>query len=168
MTKYVQSKCKFLITFLLLFSLWLILSGNFQPLLIFFGLLSSFLVAWFFSDLLFAQPEFHFSLMVFRFCTYIPWLILEILKANFHLLYLVFHPRMKELIDPHMVVFKTNLKSQLAIVTLANSITLTPGTITVTADRDGVFRVHSIDRESADALPGVMLEKVAKVYGEEI
>ncbi|MFO7748628.1 MAG: Na+/H+ antiporter subunit E [Desulfobacteraceae bacterium] len=168
MTNHVQSKFKFLTTFLLLLGLWLVLSGNFDPLLIFFGLLSSFLVAWFFSDLLFADPEFRFSLMVPRFCAYIPWLMLQILKANFHLLYLVFHPRMKELIDPHMVVFKTNLKSQMAIVTLANSITLTPGTITVTADRDGVFRVHSIDRESAEALPGVMLEKVAKVYGEEI
>ncbi|MCP4022621.1 MAG: cation:proton antiporter, partial [Desulfobacteraceae bacterium] len=41
-------------------------------------------------------------------------------------------------------------------------------TITVTANSDGVFRVHAIDRESAVALPGKMLEKVAAVFGEEI
>ncbi|MBU1343688.1 MAG: Na+/H+ antiporter subunit E, partial [Proteobacteria bacterium] len=99
---------------------------------------------------------------------YMPWLIWEIVKANFHLLYIAFHPRMKDLIDPHIITFKTNLKSDIAITTLANSITLTPGTITVTADSDGVFRVHAIDRESAEALPGTMLKKVAQVFGEDI
>ena len=75
---------------------------------------------------------------------------------------------MNEMIHPHIIDFKTNLKSDLAITTLANSITLTPGTITVTASRDGVFRVHAIDKPSAEALPGVMLEKVANVFGEKI
>ena len=53
-----------------------------------------------------------------------------------------------------------------SVTTLANSITLTPGTITVTTGSDGTYRVHAIDKPSADALPGEMLDKVADIYGE--
>ena len=167
-----QSKWKaffsFLITFVLMFLTWILLSEKFEPLLLWLGGISCFLVAYYFYDLLFPDIETGHIKIFFRFLNYCPWLILEIIKANFHLLYLAFHPRMKSLIDPHIITFKTNLKSDIAITTLANSITLTPGTITVTADRDGFFSVHAIDRESAEALPGIMLEKVAKVFGEEI
>ena len=165
---FYKSFFSFLITFFLMFFSWIVLSGKFDPLLLWLGGISSFFVAYYFYDLLFPAMETGYISIFFRFIAYTPWLIWEIIKANFHLLYLAFHPRMKELIDPHIITFKTNLKSDIAITTLANSITLTPGTITVTADRDGVFKVHAIDRESAEALPGTMLKKVAKVFGEEI
>ena len=158
----------FLITFILMFLSWIVLSGKFDPLLLWLGGISSFFVAYYFYDLLFPAMEPGYMKVFFRFVRYTPWLMWEIIKANFHLLYLAFHPRMKDLIDPHIITFKTNLKSDIAIATLANSITLTPGTITVTADQDGVFRVHAIDRESAEGLPGIMLKKVAQVFGEEI
>ena len=158
----------FLITFILMFLSWIVLSGKFDPLLLWLGGISSFFVAYYFYDLLFPAMEPGYMKVFFRFVRYTPWLMWEIIKANFHLLYLAFHPRMKDLIDPHIITFKTNLKSDIAIATLANSITLTPGTITVTADQDGVFRVHAIDRESAESLPGIMLKKVAQVFGEEI
>jgi multicomponent Na+:H+ antiporter subunit E len=58
------------------------------------------------------------------------------------------------------------LKSDIAITTLANAITLTPGTVTVTANAEGGFRVHAIDRKSAEGLPGTMLDRVTHVYGE--
>lgn len=151
-----------------MFASWIVLSGKFDILLLVLGAVSSFLVAYYFYDLLFPDFESNYAGVFFRFMGYIPWLILEIIKANFHVLKICFHPGMKDLIDPQIIAFKTNLKSDIAIATLANSITLTPGTITVTASRDGVFRVHAIDRESAEALPGTMLEKVAKVFGEEI
>jgi len=165
---YVKNFISFLITFVLLFISWLVLSGKFDPLLLWLGAISSFFVAYYFYDLLFPVMEPAYLKVFLRFIGYTPWLIWEIIKANFHLLYLVLHPRMKELIDPHIFTFQTNLKSDIAIATLANSITLTPGTITVTADSDGVFRVHAIDRESAEALPGTMLKKVAHVFGEDI
>ena len=149
-----------------MFATWVVLSGNFSALLIGLGLFSSALVAWFFHDLLFPSISNAHARIFFKFLSYIPWLILEIIKANFHLLFIVFHPRMKDLIDPHIVTFETDLTSDLAITTLANSITLTPGTITVTAVREGVFRVHAIDKPSADALPGTMLTKTADIFGE--
>ncbi len=158
----------FLITFVLMFISWIVLSGKFDPLLLWLGGISSFLIAYFFHDLLFPNMAPGYLRIFFKFLRYTPWLILEIIKANFHLLYIVFHPRLNDLIDPHIIDFKTDLTSDIAITTLANSITLTPGTITVTAASDGVFRVHAIDKPSAEALPGTMLEKVANVFGEKI
>ncbi len=158
----------FILTFILMFGTWLILSGKFEALLLWLGGISSFLVAYYFHDLLFPAFQSGYFRIFVRFVRYSPWLIWEIVKANFHLLRIVFHPKMNDLIDPHIITFKTNLKSDIAITTLANSITLTPGTITVTATDDGIFRVHAIDRESAEALPGEMLKKVATVFGEEI
>ena len=165
---FLRSFFSFLLTFILMFVTWLVLSGKFEPLMLWLGAISSFLVAFYFYDLLFPALEARYFKTFIRFTQYCPWLIWEIIKANFHLLRLTFHPRMIDLIDPHIITFKTNLKSDMAIATLANAITLTPGTITVTADSEGVFKVHAIDRESAEALPGIMLEKVAKVFGEEI
>ncbi len=157
----------FLVTFVCMFATWMVLSGNFDPLLIGLGLLSSLAVAWFFHDLLFAGVTPGHAGVFVRFCQYIPWLIAEIIKANFHMLFLVFHPRMLQRIDPHIVQFQTGLKSDIAITTLANAVTLTPGTVTITASADGGFRVHAIDAKSAEGLPGVMLDRVARVYGEK-
>lgn len=165
---FLKSVLSFLLTFILMFGTWLVLSGNFAPLLLWLGVISSFLVSLYFYNLLFPALESRYIMIFFRFLKYSPWLVWEIVKANFHLFKIVFHPRMHDLIDPHIITFKTNLTSDIAIATFANSITLTPGTITVTATSDGVFKVHAIDRESAEALPGTMLQKVAHVFGEDI
>jgi len=106
-------------------------------------------------------------LSIWRFLKYIPWLIYQIWIANLHVLYLTFHPRMLDLIDPHIMRFQSKLTKDLSLVTFANSITLTPGTITVSVSVDGDFKVHSIDRMSAEALPGEMEERVAKAFGED-
>ncbi|MBU1195933.1 MAG: Na+/H+ antiporter subunit E [Proteobacteria bacterium] len=165
---YLKSFFPFLITFFIMFLSWIVLSGKFEPLLLWLGGISSFFVSYYFYDLIFPDFKLKYFTVFFRFVRYIPWILFEILKANFHLLYIAFHPRLKEIIDPQIVIFKTNLKSDIAITTLANSITLTPGTITVSANSDGVFKVHALDRQTAEALPGVMLEKVAKIFGEKI
>ncbi len=165
-TKPKFSIISFLITFIFMFITWLVLSGNFSGLLLSLGGISSLIVAWFFHDLLFPDITRGHARIFIKFIAYIPWLLVEIIKANFHLLYLVFHPKMKDLIDPHLINFKTDLESDLAVTTLANAITLTPGTITVTTGVDGAYQVHAIDKSSADALPGTMLEKVADIYNE--
>lgn len=165
---FLKAFLSFLITFVLMFLCWIVLSGIFEPLILFLAVISCFLVAYFFSDLLFPSLEAAYIGMFFRFIQYMPWLIWQIVLANFHVLYVTLHPRMKDLIEPQIITFKTNLKSEIAIVTLANSITLTPGTITVTADSEGVFKVHAIDKASAEGCPGDMLGRVAKIFGETI
>ena len=101
-----------------------------------------------------------------RFVGYIPWLLYQILLANIHVFYLTFHPRMMELIDPQIIIFESRLKSDIARTTFANSVTLTPGTITVNVTTRGKFAVHCINEKSGQPLPGVMEAKIAKVFKE--
>jgi multicomponent Na+:H+ antiporter subunit E len=157
----------FFLRFSVLMALWVVLSGMFDAFHLSLGVLSSAFVAHMSSDLLPASSDVtRLSGIVFRFLLYIPWLILEIFKANLWLLYLVFHPRMIELIDPQTIKLKSKLESPLSITTFANSITLTPGTITIYVDERGYFSVHAIDLKSAQGLPGEMQEKIAHVFGE--
>lgn len=71
-----------------------------------------------------------------------------IVKANLDVAYRVLHPEMP--IRPGIVKVRTNLKSPSGITLLANSITLTPGTLTVEAEEDGVLYVHWIFVRSMD------------------
>jgi multicomponent Na+:H+ antiporter subunit E len=105
--------------------------------------------------------------VAFGFLRYIPWLLLQIFLSARHLLYLSFHPRMLDLIDPNIVRFRSKLKSDLAQIAFANSITLTPGTITIYVNFHRDFSVHAIDRFSGDSLPGEMEEHIASAFGEK-
>ena len=147
---------------------WILLSGKFDAFHLSLGVISCALVSYFSGDLLFKNAEIRdFPASWFRFARYIPWLIYQIFLANLHVLYLTFHPRMMDLIDPQIFKFKSRLRDDLSLVTFANSITLTPGTITVYVSIDGEFSVHAIDTKSKEGLPGEMEAKVAKVFGEE-
>ncbi|NJB67108.1 multicomponent Na+:H+ antiporter subunit E [Desulfobaculum xiamenense] len=155
------------VTFVIMAITWVVLSGQFDPFHLSLGVISCSIVAWFSSDLLFPPRESSGPDGTWiRFCLYIPWLLVEIFKANLWLLYLVFHPRMMDLIDPKIIKFDTRLRKTMSRLTFANSITLTPGTITVYVDVDGRYTVHAIDDKSAAGLPGEMEEKVAKTFGE--
>ena len=157
----------FLITFLIVAGIWIMIAGKYDLFHSTLGLIACLLVTFLSSDLLFPSPPRGLIRQWARFAAYIPWLIVEIFKAGFHVTYLVFHPRMMDLIDPHIVRFRSKLKSDLALVTFANSITLTPGTITVYVSIDGDFKVHAIDRPCGDSLPGTMEEQIAKAFAEQ-
>lgn len=79
---------------------------------------------------------------------YILLLIREVIKSNIHIIKLVLSPHIS--VSPVLVSFKTDLESDLARVVLANSITLTPGTITCNLSDDGTFLVHCLDHRMAD------------------
>lgn len=80
---------------------------------------------------------------------YIPVFVWECIKANFDVAYRVLHPRLP--INPGIVKVKTNLKSDMALTFLANSITLTPGTLTVDIDREnGFLYIHWINVKATD------------------
>ena len=157
----------FFLAFIILFVIWLLLSGKFDLFHISLGIISCSLVSFFSSDLLFPSLKLKgLPILWLRFIKYIPWLLYQIFLANIHVLYLTFHPRMMELIDPRIIKFKSRLKSDMSLVTFANSITLTPGTITVNVSIDGDFKVHAIDRASGDPLPGEMEKQIGKAFGE--
>lgn len=156
----------FLLTFIIMFCFWLIFSGRFDSFHLALGCISSLIVSVISSRLLFLNPVSPRLFKVwFRFLVYLPWLFKQIFIANLRLLYLTFHPGMKSMINPKIIKFKTRLKSDVSRTAFANSITLTPGTITIYADVMGVFTVHCIDDKSGQ-MPGVMEKKIAKVFDE--
>ena len=153
-----------------MFALWIILSGKFDVFHLSLGVISSAIVAFFSADLLFGNQGIkviNLPASWIRFIRYVPWLLYQIFTANLYVLYLTFHPRMMELIDPRIIKFRSRLKGDLSKVTFANSITLTPGTITVYMTLDGIFSVHAIDKKSRQGLPGEMEKRIARAFGEE-
>lgn len=160
-------RAPFFLTFIVSFATWIVLSGKFDIFHLSLGLISCFIVAWFSGDMMFSDTGTKALAGVWiRFILYIPWLIYQIFVANMHVMKLVFHPRMMDLIDPKIIRFRSRLTSDMALFVLANSITLTPGTITVFVSVLGNFTVHVIDQPSGNALPGEMEDRVAKIFGE--
>jgi len=140
---------------------WVVLSGMFDAFHFSLGLLCCALVAQFSHGLLFYGDEkTDWFKGTFGVICYLPWLFYQIVLANLQVAYIVLHPRMLDLIDPHVIRFKTKLKRPISKVTFAQSITLTPGTITVSIHEDE-FSVYALTREASDALPGEMEERVA-------
>jgi multicomponent Na+:H+ antiporter subunit E len=159
----------FLVTFVILYGFWVQLSGVFDFFHLSLGVISCGLVSIVSRDLLFSEgkvtPD-HLS-AVLRFIRYLPWLIYQIILANIYVAKLVLNPKMSSLINPRIIRFKVRLKTDVALMTYANSITLTPGTITVLI-KDGYYYVHSIDQKVADdLLTGEMEDRVAQIYRED-
>ena len=150
-------------TFLIMLGFWILLSGKFDLFHLTLGVISSALVSFLSADLLMYEQGRNRIATGVRFLLYLPWLLYQIVLANLHVTFLALHPKMKDRIDPTIVTFKTKLTTDIAKVALANSITLTPGTITVRIE-DQVFYVHAISRKAAAGLPGEMEERLAKVF----
>ena len=162
-----QRKSSFVISFLILLLFWVVFSGRFDLFHLSLGMISCAIVAWFVSDLSIPNPRpVGIFRLWFNFLLYFPWLIWQILLANFHVMSLVLSPNMMERIDPHILRFRSRIRDELGLVTFANSITLTPGTITVHISAYGDLSVHAIDKDSAAALPGEMEARVARIFGE--
>jgi len=155
----------FLITTIAMFIFWILLSGEFTFILITSGVVASLITAYLSHDIFVGKADLKTETgRVFKFIVYIPWLLWEIILANVEIAYLVLSP--KPLVDPQIVRFKNDLKTDLGIVTLAHSITLTPGTVTVDANREE-FVIHAIWQKSAEGIiSGEMQRKVKKIEGE--
>ena len=146
---------------------WVVLSGKFDFFHLTLGVVSSAIVSFASGDMLFSAKNVkRVPGQWLRFIPYVPWLLFQIFRANIHVMRLVFHPRMRELINPQMIKFKSRLDGEMARFVYANSITLTPGTITVYVSLYGAYTVHAIDDASAEGLPGVMESRVAAIFGE--
>ncbi|MDJ0803196.1 MAG: Na+/H+ antiporter subunit E [Desulfobacterales bacterium] len=162
-----KSRLPHFFTFCVCMITWLVLSGKFDFFHIALGVVSSAIVSITSGDMLLKAHRIGgLPGNWIRFIAYIPWLLFEIFRANLHVMRLVFHPRMMDLIDPRMVRFQSQLDDEMARFILANSITLTPGTITVFVSIYGIFTVHAIDKASGEGLPGEMETRVAAIRGK--
>lgn len=92
---------------------------------------------------------------------YLLVLLVEIVKANRQVLFFILTPRYQA--EPQLIHFTSGLRSEIARVVLANSITLTPGTITVSLE-GSEFYVHCLDREFAEGIEhSVFVELLEKM-----
>jgi len=122
---------KFIGKFIILFGIWLLLTWNLSdPAQIIAGAVISLIVIGLVGDIFIFKSSRAFNpLKVFWMIVYIPYLMWYILLANFDVAYRVIHPDLP--IRPGIVKIKTTLTTDIAKAFLANSITLTPGTLTV-------------------------------------
>ena len=136
--------------FLLFLIIWIIFNGRFTWEVLGVGLAFCVPLWFFFSHFM------HYSIRTeFRVLSKVSWgvrylivLLREIIKANFEVLRLILSSKYEP--EPVLMSFHTDLKTNSARVVLANSITLTPGTITVGLSEDGRFLVHALDRDIAE------------------
>lgn len=142
-----------------LFVLWLLLSQSYSLIHMAIGFAAALGVAWLNSSKL--PPSSH-RVRWPQLIAYIPWLFWRILASGAHLCYLILHPRLP--IAPTMIRHRTELPNESALVILGNSLTLTPGTITVEASSEELV-VHAMDDESALDFTSLRFEnKVANLF----
>ena len=148
---------------LVLFGAWLLLSFYFQPLLIGFGIASCLFVLLIARRMDLVDHEGHPIHLGWRVVTYWVWLTWEIVKSNIDVARRIVDPKLP--IDPVLVRVKTSQRTELGQVIYANSITLTPGTVSVQV-ADGVILVHAVASEMADDLEdGAMDRRVTGMEG---
>jgi len=133
-----------------LFLFWLLLSGHYTPFLLAAGA-GSCLAVVLFSDRLMSvlDREGHPIHLGRNALVYWPWLIWEIVKAAWDVTRRILDPRLP--ISPMLIRVKATQQSDVGRVIYANSITLTPGTISMELEEDTIL-VHALTREGAEGL----------------
>ena len=134
--------------YLVYFILWIIFNGKITLEICIFGLVIAALVFAFtckFMDYSIAKEK-KVVQRYLRFLKYVVVLVKEIMKANFSVIHMILSER--EELEPALVSFKSDMKSPTGRAFLANAITLTPGTITVTLE-DSEYFVHCLDKSLA-------------------
>ena len=153
----------FALVFFACLVLWILLSGHVSALDLAMGVAASALVTFANRDIEGVSEMLRWTP---RLLAYLPWLLREIWVANIQVVKLVLDPALP--IDPVIVRLRTRFSSDFARTALANSITLTPGTITLDVEGD-TFVVHALTTSSAlslepDTGQGSMQRRVAFLY----
>jgi multicomponent Na+:H+ antiporter subunit E len=152
---------RFFLVFSACLVLWLLLSGHFGALDFAMAMVASALVAFANRDIEGVSELLRWTP---RLLAYLPWLLKEIWLANIQVVKLVLDPALP--IDPVIVRAQTRFSSDIARTTLANSITLTPGTITLDIEGED-FLVHAITAGGgADVVAGGMARRVGRIFGD--
>jgi len=163
-----------ILTFCVAFIFWLLLSawnkyllGHYDLFRLARGIIVALIVTVTAHELLVPGRGEQVLLKIQRWLLYILWELYQIVLAAIDVASRVFGLRP---VDPRIIEFETTLRSDLALTTFADSITLTPGTITIDIEPErGKYTVHAIDKGPADALTvdQTMQKKVGHIFMEE-
>lgn len=152
-----------LILGLSLAALWLVLSGFFTPLMLSFGLFSVVLVLVIVHRMDVVDHEGHpLHLKPHRLLMFWVWLLKEIVVSNITVAKIILSPRLP--ISPTVTTVNVSELSVVGKATYGNSVTLTPGSLTIELDPDGTATVHTLTREgAADLKTSSMAARLAAV-----
>ena len=154
---------KSFILFFILFSLWLLMSGHYNLLIVSLGIISCTFCVYVAKRGKLIDDE---GLPIFfmpRLLNYLIWLFKEILKSNLSTAKVIINGK----VEPETFTVKTSQVTDVAKVTYANSITLTPGTVT-TKIQKGVFEVHALNSDFGnDVRTNEMDKKVTWLEGKK-
>ena len=154
---------KALLLFVFYFVIWLLLSGHYDPLLLTLGVLSCITCLYVTWKANFIDEEGLPLHLLIRLPIYTLWLFKEIIKANIDTAKIIIlnNP------DPQNFRVKSSQKTEAGKVTYANSITLTPGTVTTVLDGE-ILEVHALSSDMADDVKsGAMDKKVSWLEGNK-
>ena len=147
---------------LVLYLLWMLLSGHTEPLLLWLGLASVTVTVLIANRMDVIDHEGHPIHLSLKGITYWPWLLWEIAKANVDVARVILRRDMP--IEPAMLDIEGSQKSELGFVIYGNSITLTPGTVTVDLG-GGKLQVHALTRLAADGLLSGEMDRRVTLLG---
>lgn len=149
---------------IVLFATWMLLSGPYSVhhgLVLGLGIASVILVVLIAFHMDVIDHEGHPIHLTYRFAAYWAWLLVEIIKSSIDVTKRIWSPSLP--ISPTIFILKTSQPTELSQVIYANSITLTPGTVTVRLDRDNIL-VHAIARDvGEDLASGEMDRRVTRL-----
>lgn len=153
-----KSNIKLFIFFGVLFSFWIVLASKTDMQTIVVGIVVSSMLVFYNRNLISNKnSEIKFSLnFVFNFFVLLAKLLLEIIKANIHVALIVLNPKLP--ISPTVTTINTNIKSTNLKVFFSNSISLTPGTLTLVNDKDKII-VHCLTEKAKTDLEDWTIEK---------
>lgn len=156
----------------LMFVFWLLLSGTMEMRFVKYGIFTAIIAAWVSYPLLLIPNQdgtrkyFIFGINPVKLLYYFFWLMWQLILANIDVIRATVRPELD--INPCVVKFRYTADNPMAMVILANSITLTPGTVTMNVTPEGLFEVHALTDNAADGLedPSGMPGKIAWLLGQ--
>ena len=159
-----QIKVRIAVFFLLLATAWLLWSGLFKPLLLGLGVISCLLTFAIVRRMGYFDNELFALRFSWRLIGFWIWLGREVLRSSLDVARIVLDPRLP--ISPRVIEIESTSKHPFDQVILGNSITLTPGTLTLDL-HNGVLRVHTLTEAGArDLVSGEMDRRVAGLNRE--
>lgn len=155
---------RYVILAVVLMLAWVMWSGYLKPLLLSLGVFSSLLVVYLDYRMRLQDTHFLDGRFLLRLLPYWGWLAREVLRSSLEVTRIVLSPKLP--ISPTVAEFETRCTLALDQALLGNSITLTPGTLTIQIE-DGRFVVHALTEDGArDILAGEMERRVAALREE--
>ncbi len=152
-----------LATLLALF--WLALSGHYSPFILMLGVLSIMLIVWLNQKMGISDKKILPPALLKKQPRYWCWLLVEIVKSNFHVVKKIWQFKLD--IEPQFTKVASPFRTDMVKVIQANSITLTPGTVTVSVGKNELL-VHALTKESLKALDSPEMQKQLEALEKDL